>query len=310
MVGCKRLPAGGVHVNYNQKYNKEGNGKMINYSSLENINIELLHKTFIEAFSDYQVKIDLPFWKFRNMLLRRGYNPEMSMGAFEDGELAGFILNGFREWNGKLTAYDAGTGVICKYRKQGITSNLIQNIKELLKSAEVKQYLLEVIQSNTAAFELYKKSGFEITREFKCFKSDKNKHIPDTKYKAEHVKKTDLNDWIKVTEFWDFNPSWQNSLDSINAVDTLCYSIVRLGDAVAGYGVIDKKTGDIAQIAVDKNHRRKGIARSIIYDLMNYTESNEIDILNVDVRCKSMINFLYDSGFEDFVAQYEMMLIL
>jgi ribosomal protein S18 acetylase RimI-like enzyme len=283
---------------------------MINYSLLENTDIEALHKTFVNAFSDYQVKIDLPLWKFRNMLLRRGYNSQISMGAFENGELVGFVLNGLRNWNGKLTAYDVGTGVIGKYRKQGITGNLIQNIKEMLKEAEVKQYLLEVIKSNTAAFELYKKSGFKIIREFKCFKLDKSNHIPDTKYKVEHIEKIELNDWEKTTEFWDFKPSWQNSVDSINAVDTLCYSIVRLDNAVVGYGVIDKKTGDIAQIAVDKNYRRKGIAGSIISDLINSTESNKISILNVDDQCKSMLEFLHDLGFEDSVGQYEMVLNL
>lgn len=283
---------------------------MINYSLLDNTDIETLHKTFVNAFSDYQVKIDLPLWKFQNMLLRRGYNPQISMGAFESGELVGFVLNGLRNWNGRLTAYDVGTGVICKYRKQGITGNLIQNIKELLKEAEVKQYLLEVIQSNTAAFELYKKSGFEIIRKFKCFKLDKSSHIFDTKYKAEYIEKINPNDWARVTEFWDFKPSWQNSVDSINAVDTLCYSIVRLDDEIVGYGAIDKKTGDIAQLAVDKNYRRKGIAGSIISDLINCTESNKTSILNVDDQCMIMIKFLYALGFEDTVGQYEMMLNL
>lgn len=77
------------------------------------------------------------------------------------------------------------------------------------------------------------------------------------------------NDWRELTEFWDFAPSWQNSIDSINAVsDSFIYSIVHLDDNIVGYGVIDKKTGDIPQIAVNKNYRRKGIAKSIITDLM------------------------------------------
>lgn len=281
---------------------------MINYNTLENIDVEILHNAFVNAFSDYQVKMDLPLAKFRNMMLRRGYNSQISMGAFENGELIGFILNGLRIWNGKLTAYDTGTGVIDKYRKQGITGNLFQYVKVLLKEFEVKQYLLEVIQSNTVAFELYKKSGFEIIREFECFKLDKSKYNAKMNYKVEHIDKIDLNDWRKITGFLDFKPSWQNSVDSINAVNTLCYSIVRIGDDIVGYGVIDKRTGDIAQIAVHKNYRRKGIATSIVTDLLNCTESNNASILNVDGQCKTMIKFLHDLEFEDYVKQYEMML--
>lgn len=283
---------------------------MIDYRLLENIDIEILHNTFINAFSDYQVKIDLPLLKFQQMLIRRGYNSKISMGAFENGELVGFILNGLRNWNGVPTAYDTGTGVIDRFRKKGITSNLIQYIKELLKEAEIKQYLLEVIKSNTSAFELYKKSGFEIIREFECFKLDKDKFIPSPNYEVERIDKIDLNDWEKVTEFWDFKPSWQNSVDSVNSVNTLSYSVVRLDDTIVGYGIIDKLTGDIAQLAVDKNYRRKGIARSIVSDLLSCTESNKIAILNVDNQCESIIKFLYNLEFEYYVGQYEMMLNL
>lgn len=285
-----------------------GDLEMINYSSLENTDIEILYGTFINAFSDYQVKMDLPFQKFHQMLLRRGFTSKISMGAFHNEELVGFILNGFRNWNGVFTAYDTGTGVIEKYRKQGITSNLIQYTKELLREAEVKQYLLEVIKSNTAALELYKKSGFEIVREFECFKIDKSNFIPTSNYKTEHIDKINLIDLEKITDFWDFKPSWQNSTDSINAVNTLCYSIVRIDNVMVGYGVIDKITGDIAQIAIHKNHRCKGIGRSIIADLIRNTQSNMISILNVHDQCTSMIKFLHEVGFEHFVGQYEMIL--
>lgn len=41
------------------------------------------------------------------------------MGAFDNEELVGFVLNGFRNWYGKTTVYDTGTGVLPKYRRQG-----------------------------------------------------------------------------------------------------------------------------------------------------------------------------------------------
>lgn len=283
---------------------------MISYKSLENIDIEILHNTFVNAFSDYQVKMDLPLSKFQQMLLRRGYNSKISMGAFQNGELVGFVLNGLRDWNNVLTAYDTGTGTVNEYRKQGITSNLIQHTKELLKEAQVKQYLLEVIKSNVAALELYKKAGFEIIREFECFKLDKDKFIPTSKYEVKNISKLDLNDWKRVAEFWDFQPSWQNSVDSVNAVNTVSYSVVCLDNKIVAYGIIDKITGDIAQLAVEKSYRRRGISRSIVSNLLSFTESNKIAILNVDSQCESIIKFLYDMGFDYYVGQYEMMLKL
>ncbi|HDK7176682.1 TPA: GNAT family N-acetyltransferase [Clostridium botulinum] len=284
---------------------------MFSYDTLENISIETLHRTFLNAFSDYQVKMDLPILKFQYMLQRRGYVAKASIGAFNDETLVGFVLNGVRNWDGKLTAYDTGTGVIGTYRKQGITSNMLLNVRQLFKEMGVEQYLLEVIQSNTSALQLYKKQGFKILRDFECFHLDKNKYNPITTYKVEHVNMINSNDWRELTEFWDFIPSWQNSIDSINAVsDAFIYSIVRLDDNIVGYGVIDKKTGDIPQIAVNKNYRRKGIARSILTDLMKNTESYNINVINVDGESRSMKDFLLKLGFECGVSQYEMILKL
>ena len=284
---------------------------MFNYKTLEDTNIEILHEAFLSAFSDYQVKMDLPFWKFQQMLQRRGYVSEISIGAFKNQVLVGFVLNGFRNWNGKLTVYDTGTGVIGEYRKQGITSNMLLNIREVLKEKEAAQYLLEVIQTNTSAVQLYKKQGFQIIRNLACFQLDKNKYNPMITCKVEHVSKIDSTNWKQLTENWDFKPSWQNSIDSINAApDTFIYSIVRFDDIIVGYGIIDKKTGDIPQIAVNKNYRRKGIARSIVTDLLKNTESYKVGVLNVDDQSKSTKDFLLVLGFEYVVGQYEMVLKL
>ena len=269
---------------------------MFNYDTLENIGIETM---------------DLPILKFQYMLQRRGYVAKASIGAFNDDILVGFVLNGVRNWDGKLTAYDTGTGVIETYRKQGITSNMLLNVRQLFKEMGVEQYLLEVIQSNTSAFQIYKKQGFKILRDFECFHLDKNKYNPITTYKVEHINMVNPDDWRELKGFWDFVPSWQNSIDSINAVsDAFIYSVVRLNDSIVGYGVIDKKTGDIPQIAVNKNYRCKGIASSIITDLIKNTESNNINVINVDGESKPMKDFLLKLGFQYGVSQYEMILKL
>lgn len=282
---------------------------MFIYNTLENMSIEKLQKTFVEAFSDYEVKLDLPLLKFQQMLQRRGYDSKLSIGALKNDILVAFLLNGMRIWNGKLTAYDTGTAVIKNYRGQGITSNMFISVKQLLEEMKVEQYLLEVIQSNTSAVQLYQKQGFKTSRKFECYKLYKNKYNTATTYKVEHIDSIDNNIWKKLMEMWDFKPSWQNSIDSINAVlDTFIYSIIVINDSIVGYGIIDKKTGDIPQIAVSKNYRCKGIGRSIFADLISNTESCNISVLNVESKCDSMKKFLLHLGFENNVSQYEMIL--
>jgi ribosomal protein S18 acetylase RimI-like enzyme len=147
---------------------------MFSYSTLEGISIEELHRAFLNAFSDYQVNVKLPLSEFQEMLQRRGFVQNASIGAFQNDKLVGFVLNGIRDWNGRLTSYDLGTGVIEMYRRQGITSNMFQNSKQLLQKMQVEQYLLEVIQTNTSAVQLYKKQGFSTLRDFECFYFDQS----------------------------------------------------------------------------------------------------------------------------------------
>ncbi len=281
---------------------------MIYYNPLDNVEIETIYKTFLSAFIDYTVPLNLPYLQFKHMLTRRGYNPQISVGAFNHNQLVGIVLNGQRNWNGKTTAYDLGTGVIADFRKQGITTNLLQIAQKQFCSAGIEQYLLEVITSNTAAVQLYKKNGFKIQREFQCYELEREICMQDLFYTVNHVSKLD---WEQVEDFWDFRPSWQNSIESVETLsDSFIYSIVCKNNAIVGYGIIDKETGDIPQIAVDKNWRRKGIGSSLIVDLVHNTKAHKIKLLNVQDQSHSIEQFLLKVGFKNSVRQYEMLLKL
>ncbi len=63
---------------------------------------------------------------------RTGYVPTLSIGDFEDKNLVGFVLNGFRNWNSKATIYNLGTRGIREYRKQG-SENIVEQYEMILK---------------------------------------------------------------------------------------------------------------------------------------------------------------------------------
>lgn len=119
---------------------------MFEYRSLENVGIEQIYNTFIKAFSDYQVKVYDSLDNFIHRLNSEGYNGKASIGSFENGKLVGFMLNGIRKWNGQITAYDMGTGIIKQYRNKGLTTNMFSKVKSNLIDMGVNQYLLEVIK--------------------------------------------------------------------------------------------------------------------------------------------------------------------
>lgn len=88
------------------------------YRTLENTDSVCIYEAFTQAFSDYQVSVDMPFKSFETMLKRNGFMPAVSVGAFADRTLVGFILNGVRDWDNEKTVYDLGTGVIPDFGEQ------------------------------------------------------------------------------------------------------------------------------------------------------------------------------------------------
>lgn len=278
------------------------------YKNLQNIQIEKLHETFLDAFSDYTVNMDLSVDKFNSNLKRKGFSPEISIGAFENGNLVGFILNGLRNINGKLIAYDIGTGVKIDFRRQKITTNMFVYVKKILKDKKIDKYILEVITTNISALNFYKKEGFRIKRKFNCFELNKKKFNFYYKYKVENLENLDLK---PLSVFWDFTPSWQNSIDSINNISKdFVYSVVYSNKEIVSYGIINKNTGDIPEIAVNKNFRNQNIGISILSNLIENTNSNIITINNIDDKSTITMNFLTKLGFENTVSQYEMILII
>src|SRR5262245_23907818 len=126
---------------------------------------ETVHAKLIEAFADYYVPFELTQRQFRNHLLMNAVDLDRSVGCFDDNEMVGFTLNGFGQWNGIPTVYDAGTGVVPKYRRRGVSESMFKMMMPVFKEEGIQQCLLEVIVQNTAALNLYKKLGFEIQRE-------------------------------------------------------------------------------------------------------------------------------------------------
>jgi ribosomal protein S18 acetylase RimI-like enzyme len=283
------------------------------FRTLETMAIEDLHDTFLEAFSDYLVKVDVPLWKFETMARRRGMVPGLSVGAFVDDRLVGFIFNGVRQWGGRRTAYDTGTGVVPEYRKMGATTRMFARALEVLRKAGVEQYLLEVIKENDPAGDLYRKQGFVPLRGLNCYLAPRD--VISRGPAPEGVELVNLPldalGWDRLRTFWDFEPSWQNSADSLMAVPETLVAVTAMTDGqVVGYGIVEPRTGDVSQLAVTTDRRGDGIGRAILGRLADLAEGENLVALNLEETCEAANAFVEAVGFEPYTAQYEMMLRL
>lgn len=283
------------------------------FRTLETVALEDLHATFLEAFSDYLVRMDVPLWKFETMARRRGMVPEMSVGAFAEDRLVGFLFNGVRRWGGRMTAYDTGTGVVPDFRKRGATTGMFAHTLRILRERDIEQYLLEVIKENDPAGDLYRKQGFEAVRSLNCYLApvDTIDGGPTPEGVDLVEMPVDALGWERLRAFWDFEPSWQNSVDSVMAVPETLQAVTAVdGSKVVGYGIVEPRTGDVAQLAVAPDRRGDGIGRALVGRLAELTDVENLVALNLDEDSKAANAFVEAVGFQPYIAQYEMVLQL
>ena len=261
--------------------------------SLAGLSSDELYAAFSEAFKDYEMQLDKD--GLMEMLKRRGFEKELSFGAFVDGRLVSFTFNGIDQWNGIKTAYDTGTGTVEEFRGKGLATKVFNLSIPYLKEAGVEQYLLEVLQHNDKAVSVYRKIGFNVTREFNYFSQsmDEIKIKPVELSPNYQIKVIDLNDKVLLASFWDFEPSWQNSFSSIdrNIDNFKSFGVFYYGEMI-GYAVCEPDSGDITQLAVNKDHRNKGIATVLLQKMFSVNQANSMKMINTELGCYAITKFI------------------
>ena len=276
--------------------------------SLGNTPFSTLFQAFGQAFADYEMQLDS--LQLQTMLRRRGYLPALSFGAFEGEELVAFTLNGIGEYGGIPTAYDTGTGTIAACRGQGLATKIFEYSLPYLREAGIRQYLLEVLQHNAKAISVYRKLGFEVSRQFNYFIQENHEVRTETVHQAASylIKEIDAALCQSASGFCDFLPSWQNSFDSIRRTkdDFLCFGAF-VENRLAGYCIFEPVSGDVTQLAVASQYRRRGIGTSLLREAMRRNKHTAIKVINTDTTCTGMTGFLRTMNIEPKGKQFEML---
>lgn len=282
---------------------------MMEIKNLEHEDFETLFQCFEKSFSDYEIRFEKE--EVRSMLKRRGYDSRLSFAAFDNGEMVAFVMNGIGTFNGISSAYDVGTGTIQQYRGRGIAGDIFAFSMPYLKEAGVRQYVLEVLQNNRKAISIYQRMGFEVTREFDCFRQT----IAQVDWRKSNggcqIMPVDMDSVRRAQDYCDICPSWQNGIDSIvrGGVNMTCLGAFIDGRMV-GYCVIDANTGDLAQIAVQSEYRRRGIASRLLQEATVRMKTGFVKILNIASDHRAMRLFLESNNIPLASKQFEMILSL
>jgi len=236
---------------------------------LTHADFDAVFAAFVDAFSDYVVPLTLTREQLKEMMTRRGWTPEASAGAFEDERLVAFTLNAVE---GARACYP------------------------LLRDHGCTEYVLEVIDANERAAALYVSEGFVITRGLQCWRIEAVERRP--------LRPPEMDTAAEAAAsplWWDIQPAWQNTTASIaRATD----EHVTLANE-DGYVIVFPNTGDVPQLAVRREARRRGVGTRLLQAAAARAEK-PLRIMNVDERDRGIAAFLEHHGAERFVRQLEM----
>lgn len=267
-----------------------------------------LYQTFIHAFSDYVFQFALTEEQFRNHIILNAVDLDRSIGCFEAGRLVGVSLNGFGQWKGKPTVYDAGTGVIPGRRRRGISNEMFEMMVPVFKREGIEQFLLEVVTSNHAAVRLYEKFHFRPVRELALLQCDRPLR-PRAAPADIVIDEISNPDWGLLTSFWDGEPSWQNTVEAVMRSRRM--KQIRgafLDGECVGYIAYSSKFGRVAQCAVAHAHRRRGIGTALVTRMERAMAAGySMQIINIDKSITGAIEFFNRLGFYERLSQYEML---
>lgn len=272
-----------------------------------------------EAFSDYVTPLRMTEAKFVDFQRQRGFSGRHSFVALHEGKIAAFWFSGQADPNFGNRAYTLSVGTEPEHRRRGLSRRLLQAVIKAQQARQAGQagqagqasgLQLEVITTNDRAVNAYEEFGFLRQRTLRVCNLTK-----------ENLEAAEPGPWIAEglrldalpadeDAYFETRPTPQNARTALLGLSPDVHLTgVREGGELLGWGAA-YKDGAVAQIAVHKAHRRRGIGQALLRELRERTGADQLVFVNVDEEAAGLNRFLDRFGAEETLRQYEMWLEL
>lgn len=278
----------------------------ITYRTLENLTYQEIHKCLDESFADYL--LDMSYMTLEAMIYRQKLarvDLDYSVGAFDGDKMVALLIVAIDKFNGKLMAFDAGTGVIKKYRGRGIAGEMFQHSVKKLRKKNIEYFMLEVLQDNEPAIKAYEKEGFKVRREFECYDL-KNGHFKNGIKELENIeiRRMSLDELENNWSLLEMEQSWEQHLNGIKIQEeSLIIDGAFKDEKCLGFIVYTPNLCWLIASAAEN----EDVCRLLITQLVNKINPIRPFIswnnIKPDYKLGKVMKFM---GFEMIVKQYEM----
>lgn len=240
------------------------------------------------GFADYFVKRNFDLVTVMDRVHYDGVDLAKSRVVLLDGEPVGVALIAQRGWSRRLAAM----AIIPQVRSRGIGKWLMANLIGEAKSKNDRRMVLEVIEMNQPAVNLYRSSGFHIIRRLVSYASPSI----DLGANYEEFEEVDIRDVAGMVIAHAIpDLPWQLSGESLVQLSPP-YQAFRLDQAFIVLSDLSKQQVAIRAMLVTPESRGQGQARNILSTLMKLHPDKEWQVPPI---CPEEIGYFFEKvGFE------------
>ncbi|HVO69098.1 MAG TPA: GNAT family N-acetyltransferase [Aggregatilineaceae bacterium] len=181
------------------------------FRPVSKVDFDAFTAAFNRAYSDYFMPISMTPASFRALMTRDDLDLDVSVAALDNGAIVGTGLLGIRDRRGWI----GGMGVIPGYRRQGIGRQMMRYLLDRAREHHLTEVILEVIEDNHAANELYRQIGFE-GRRYLLVLDRAPSELPDLPVAPYPVETRSLEELLEhYNTFHDTPNCWQRDVPSL-----------------------------------------------------------------------------------------------
>ncbi len=256
---------------------------------------------FNDAFSEYEVPINMTVERLSSMIAARSVRLDHSFAFAEGDSVVAFVLNGSRIVDGELVAYDSGTGVRRSRQGRGLGTELFDRAADALRALDYRRYLLEVLTGNGTAIALYTGKGLAAVRTLHCYVADRT--VLARHYEGVTIGRPSADEMARFIPLLGHRPSWQNTVEAAVSTVEECL-VIHYGVGPSAYAVFVPSTGNVMQVGWEGRDIES--ARRVVATAATLSTASEIKALNIDEADRKTNDGIVRLGFRRYVSQYEM----
>ena len=288
---------------------------MINLRRMSECSFETALDAWNRGFQGYAVDLTQSLDQLLTRITYDELSLERSLIAFDGDQIVGFLMNAFRESDGRRLAWNGGTGVVPEWRGRGVGRLLMDATLKLYQTERVDVALLEALSNNHPAIELYKKCGYEIQEELTLLRSESEmvNFAPAGNYSVKHVDLTAVGQ----LEFYRYRAPWQcqwKSLLRSHGEACVVYDDRSSPVAYALYKRQFDNQGKVSRIAlyqcevIPEREDAADIAAHALQEVFG-TARGKVLRSTHDFRKsnQTVVDLLINAGFTTFIEQVHMM---